>query len=58
MKPLRIFTLLWLAIATLTLTSCDDDPGAQNVGVSVMLTLPSDVDAASLTDATSGKPAK
>lgn len=52
MKLIKILTLLWLAIATPVLTSCDDDPGAQNVGVSVMLTLPSDVDASALTDAT------
>ncbi len=50
MKFRKIIPLLLLAAATMTMASCDDDPGVQNVGVSVVLTLPSDVDASALED--------
>lgn len=51
MKAFKTIALLWLAAASISLTSCDDDPGVQNVGVTIMLTLPSDVDATAITDA-------
>lgn len=50
MKALKIFTLLCIAIASLTVTSCSDDPGVQNITTSVNLTLPDGVNASALTD--------